>query len=60
MRLLLAGWALALFATAACAQDSYHPLTNSWSTRIESFTDSSPALAPDGTIYFGTFHGYLW
>jgi outer membrane protein assembly factor BamB len=35
-------------------------MTNEWSVRIGSPIDSSPAIAPDGTIYFGTWKGKLW
>jgi len=31
-----------------------------WTVEIGADCDSSPALAPDGTIYFGTFTGRLW
>lgn len=34
-------------------------LTNLWSINIEADCDSSPAVGPDGTIYFGTFNGQL-
>src|SRR5207247_9916330 len=39
---------------------SYPHLTNSWSVDLRTYSDSSPALAPDGTIYFGTFNGRFW
>ena len=35
-------------------------VTNDWVLRVNSQSDSSPAIAPDGTIYFGTFDGRLW
>lgn len=35
-------------------------LTADWSIWIGTLTDSSPALAPDGTIYFGDFDGKFW
>lgn len=34
--------------------------TNEWVFRFYSHTDSTPAIAPNGTIYFGTFNGRLW
>jgi outer membrane protein assembly factor BamB len=35
-------------------------MTNSWELHLGSKSDSSLAIAPDGTIYFGTFDGKLW
>ncbi len=35
-------------------------LSNEWSLAIHSGSDSAPAIAADGTIYFGTFRGKLW
>jgi outer membrane protein assembly factor BamB len=35
-------------------------LTNEWTVAIHDGSDSAPAVAPDGTIYFGTFTGKLW
>lgn len=35
-------------------------LTNIWSTTIGVVFDSSPAVAEDGTIYFGSFDGRFW
>ena len=34
--------------------------TNEWSFPTHSSSDSAPAIAPDGTIYFGTWAGQLW
>jgi outer membrane protein assembly factor BamB len=34
--------------------------TNEWVLTVNSQSDSSPAISPDGTIYFGTFNGRLW
>src|SRR5258708_1313517 len=31
-----------------------------WEIHLPSPCDSSPAVAPDGTVYFGTFSGDLW
>src|SRR5437870_4305130 len=35
-------------------------LTNEWSLNIRTSSDTCPAIAQDGTIYFGTFTGSLW
>lgn len=34
--------------------------TNEWVLRVNSPSDSSPAIGSDGTIYFGTVNGRLW
>src|SRR5215472_15308937 len=53
---LLAG----LVSAVAKAQEPPATVTNLWSTLLpDRGTESSPALAPDGTIYQGTFHGWL-
>jgi outer membrane protein assembly factor BamB len=36
------------------------PVPEEWMFVIGETSDSSPALASDGTIYFGTFSGKLW
>src|SRR5467141_3559709 len=41
-----------------CAAVEY--LTNEWSLSTGSSSETCPAIAPDGTIYFGTFTGRLW
>jgi outer membrane protein assembly factor BamB len=41
---------------AFCADPT---LTNLWTTTVGNISDSSPAIAEDGTIYFGTFDGRL-
>jgi len=52
---LLLAW---LLAFSCRAQDT--GVTNLWTFRLpDRGTESSPALAPDGTIYEGTFHGWL-
>ena len=52
--LLLAG----LLTFSSRAQET--AVTNLWIfTLNDAGTDSSPALATDGTIYQGTFHGWL-
>src|SRR5215471_3638542 len=43
-------------STAAKAADP----TNKWSVEIEAVIDSSPAIAPDGTIYFGSWNDRFW
>jgi len=35
-------------------------LTNEWYLETGAPTETCPAIAPDGTIYFGTFTGRLW
>src|SRR5437868_9977117 len=35
-------------------------VTNKWAFWVGTYSDSSPAIATDGTIYFGTFTGKLW
>src|SRR5207248_10378001 len=44
-------------ATWRCVAVEY--LTNDWSAATHSYSDTCPALAPDGTIYLGTFTGRL-
>src|SRR5437016_13479241 len=47
-----------LCATGRCAAMEY--LTNEWSLATGAPSETCPAIAPDGTIYFGTFTGRLW
>ena len=50
---------MALFlATCRCVASEY--ITNEWSLVTSAPTETCPAIAPDGTIYFGTFTGRLW
>ncbi len=35
-------------------------LTNEWSLGTGTTSQTCPAIAPDGTVYFGTFTGRLW
>ncbi len=51
---------LALLLVAGRARADWPTLTNEWATPIKTFSDSSPAVADNGTIYFGTFLGDLW
>jgi outer membrane protein assembly factor BamB len=52
--LLLAG----LLAVSSRAQNVV--VTNLWTFKLpDRGTESSPAIAPDGTVYQGTFHGWL-
>src|SRR3569832_1849327 len=39
---------------------AYENITNEWVITIGSLSDTCPAVAPDGTIYFGTTSGELW
>lgn len=41
------------------AQPAEATVSNLWSLDIKDSGDSTPAIAPDGTIYFGTFAGQL-
>jgi outer membrane protein assembly factor BamB len=50
---------LTLQALIGSAVQEPFKLTNAWTVAIASAVDSSPALAADGTIYFGTFDGKL-
>ena len=42
---------------AACGANV---LSNEWTLAFRSRSDSAPAVATDGTIYFGTFGGKFW
>jgi outer membrane protein assembly factor BamB len=42
------------------AQAQYRDIKPDWSFTIGAISDSSPALGPDGTIYFGAFDGRFW
>ena len=60
VRDLVGSWALlipVLLALGNVSQAQFRTLTNEWSVRLSSLCDSSPAVATDGTIYFGTFLG---
>jgi outer membrane protein assembly factor BamB len=49
-----------LIASGTMAQTAAPAVTNLWKVRLpDSGNESSPALAPDGTIYQGTFDGWL-
>ncbi len=45
---------------APAASAAEETITNLWEVDIGTYCDSSPALADDGTIYFGTWTGKLW
>jgi outer membrane protein assembly factor BamB len=53
--LLLGG---VFFSLLAAPADTL-TLTNEWSLILRDSSDSCPAIAPDGTLYFGTFKGKL-
>src|SRR5688572_25776099 len=53
--LILSCLAMAVSGAVVAAE-----VTNDWALTINSPSDSSPAISPDGTIYFGTFYGKLW
>src|ERR1035437_3861249 len=42
---------------AACGANIF---TNEWTLDLRSYSDSAPAVGPDGTIYLGTWAGKLW
>src|SRR6185503_14760912 len=44
----------------ACPVIAVEQLTNEWSIRTGTSSLTCPGIAPDGTIYFGTFTGRLW
>src|SRR6266446_6545128 len=45
---------------AALRSAAVEYLTNEWAFDTRTSSESCPAVAPDGTIYFGTFTGRLW
>src|SRR5262249_10359594 len=47
-------------AWTTCAHAALKELTADWTVELRAWVDSSPALAPDGTIYFGAFNGNFW
>jgi outer membrane protein assembly factor BamB len=49
-----------IFAAGTSHSPAEKQLTAEWSATIGSTSDSSPALGPDGTIYFGAFDGKFW
>src|SRR3989442_2280693 len=56
-RLMLLILIVILCATGGAAMEY---LTNEWSLITGAPSETCPAIAPDGTIYFGTFTGRLW
>lgn len=42
------------------AEEKYYAATNLWKFRIDGGSRSSPALGRDGTIYLGSWDGYLF
>jgi PQQ-like domain len=57
-RRLVAAW-LMLLPVLAFGSGPY-TLTNEWTLGIGSISDSSPAVGPDGAIFFGAWDGHLW
>jgi outer membrane protein assembly factor BamB len=57
IKTLCAGIVLALSSGMLAAEKK---LTPDWSFTIGFISDSSPAIAPDGTICFGVFDGKFW
>ena len=58
-RLAALAWGFA-FSLSVPANGESVALSNQWSIAIRSLSDSSPAVAQDGTIYFGTWNHNLW
>jgi outer membrane protein assembly factor BamB len=54
----LAVFVILLSVQLPCSAQS--TVTNLWKIQLPFYTDSSPAIAPDGTIYQGTFTGKLF
>jgi outer membrane protein assembly factor BamB len=50
---------VAIFSCTSAFADE-RTVTNEWLFELNSATDSSPAVGPDGTIYIGTFLHKLW
>jgi len=51
---------LFLLMAFPCRCFAVEHLTNEWSLSTGTSSLTCPAIAPDGTIYFGTFTGRLW
>ena len=51
---------VSLVLAAASCPAAVEYLTSEWSFDTRTSSESCPAVAPDGTIYFGTFTGRLW
>jgi len=54
------GTFLLFLLTSTCHCVAIENLTNEWSLGTSTWSDTCPAIAQDGTIYFGTFTGRLW
>ena len=52
-------WSVALTRVMG-AEQKYYGATNLWKVRIDGGSRSSPALGRDGTIYIGSWDGYLF
>src|SRR5437667_1755329 len=58
--LALSAFLMFTFLPMSSAAEGLRQLTNEWIVSLDAVMDSSPALAPDGTIYFGDWNGSLW
>src|SRR2546425_10168626 len=59
-RVVVRGLATAMLLWAFRAHCELPTVTNEWLVKIGCASDSSAAIGPDGTIYFGTWEGKLW
>ena len=60
LNFLRTGAALFLLAVFSARAEDTNAATLLWKINLPGLqTDSSPALAPDGTVYQGTFHGWM-
>jgi outer membrane protein assembly factor BamB len=53
-------WWLVLSLSFPLGAAAFENITNEWVINIGARSDTCPAVAPDGTIYFGTSAGELW
>ena len=56
----LAVWLSFLPPGTACAQPDVPHLTNDWKLHIGAYSDCSPAIGKDGTIYIGNWVRQMW
>jgi hypothetical protein len=56
----LAFYALTFYTLTLCSASAAELPATAWSTITAPISDSSPAVAMDGTVYVGSFDGKLW